>query len=236
MGLEEEVEGGCCCCCCWIADKGSLCPKPNIDCRGMYDMWGWSGWLLLYPETLGCEAGGEIIFCLLFVLLLFTMEGITPGKLAGGVTPAGPNWTPNILARSATNLCLVLSTCSHSFIKKVSTSANCFSFSSSLFNCCTNLDKTENINFSFQVKCIGFKPFQQTTGGLVKCSLFDFTSKKNLWPKLTKREIFGENCQMPVPVSHFLNAAWPRKHGHGYIGHVYDTLKNVSEFFFKKNV
>ncbi|GMY06707.1 hypothetical protein FCV25MIE_01946, partial [Fagus crenata] len=65
-------------------------------------------------------------------------EGPTPGRLMGEVTPADPNRADIMRACSAAILCLVLSTCSHSFIKNVSTSANCFSFSSNLFNCQIN--------------------------------------------------------------------------------------------------
>jgi hypothetical protein len=119
---------------CCIAAMGSLGPNPNICCRCINGMWGWTGWLLPYPGMLGCEGEAETICCLLLLVLLFTIEGPTPGTLMGEVTPAGPHRADIKRARSAAILCLVLSTCSHSFIKNVSTSANCFSFSSNLFN------------------------------------------------------------------------------------------------------
>lgn len=115
--------------------KGILGPNPNIDWRGTNGMWGWIGWLLLYPDTLGCEAEGDIICCLPVPVLLLDMEEPRPAKPIGAVTPAGPNRADIRRARSPAILCLVFSTCSHSFIRKVSTSANCFNFSSNLFNC-----------------------------------------------------------------------------------------------------
>lgn len=133
LNMTFEAAEDCC-----IAAMGSLGPNPNICCRCINGMWGWTGWLLPYPGMLGCEGEAETICCLLLLVLLFTIEGPTPGTLMGEVTPAGPHRADIKRARSAAILCLVLSTCSHSFIKNVSTSANCFSFSSNLFNCQIN--------------------------------------------------------------------------------------------------
>ena len=130
-----------------MAARGKRGPNENIGCRGMKDddMCGCICWLLLpYPEMLGCEGGADMICCLLLPVLLLTKAGATPGRFTGEVTPVappGPNRVDIMRARSATNLCLALSTCSHSFINNVSTSANCFSFSSNLFNCVNKHDQ-----------------------------------------------------------------------------------------------
>lgn len=134
----DEEEG-------FIAVRGNLGPSPcpYIDC--CCDMWGWIGWLLGYPEIKGCEGEPETCCCLLLpgLLLPETIAEPTPGKPVGLPTPAAPNWGDIIRARSAAILCLARSTCSHSFINKVSTSANCFSFSSNLFNCVEQKSSTK---------------------------------------------------------------------------------------------
>lgn len=89
---------------------------------------------------LGCAGEVDIICCLLLpLLLLLIIEGSTPDTFTGGVAPplssrADTMWDRSA-ANPAANLCLVFSTCSHSFISNVSISANCFSFNSNLFNC-----------------------------------------------------------------------------------------------------
>lgn len=142
---EGADEDGC------MAAKGRRGPKENIGCRGMNDMCGSICWLLPYPELLGCEGGVDMICCLLLPVLLLTKAGAAPGRFIGAVTPVGAKRVDIIRARSATNLCLVLSTCSHSFINKVSTSANCFSFSSNLFNCV-------NIQDQKKLQVVGINP------------------------------------------------------------------------------
>jgi hypothetical protein len=84
---------------------------------------------------LGCEEEEGITCCLLLPTLLLTIEGATPAWFICEATPAGVIRVDSMRIRSAANLCLVFSTCSHSLIRKVSTSANCFSLSSNLFNC-----------------------------------------------------------------------------------------------------
>lgn len=96
---------------------GILGPNPSIDCCGMKGMCEWTGWLLLYPDMLGWEAEDGIICCLLLPVLLLAMEGPTPAKLMGEATPPGPNRVDIRRERSAAILCLVFSTCSHSFIR-----------------------------------------------------------------------------------------------------------------------
>lgn len=138
MAFGEGVdEDGC------MAARGRRGPNENIGCRGMNDMCGCICWLLPYPEMLGCEGEADMICCLLLPVLLLTKAGATPGRFIGEVTPVGPNRVDIMRARSAANLCLALSTCSHSFINKVSTSANCFSFSSNLFNCVNKHGQTK---------------------------------------------------------------------------------------------
>ena len=129
--LNMAVEEADCDCC--IIDRGNLCPNPNIEGRGAKDICGWTGWLLPYPETLGCEEEAEIICCLLLPLL--AIEGPTPDAFIVGVAPTVPRRADIMRDRSAAHLCFVLSSCSHSFINNVSISANCFSFNSNLFSC-----------------------------------------------------------------------------------------------------
>ena len=117
-----------------MAERGSRGPIPNIDCRGMNCMWGCTGWLLLIPDMLGCEGGADIICSLLLPVLLFTAEGLRPGTVTG-LTPGAPIRAATKRVLSAKLLCLAFSIWSHSFIKTVSTSANCFNFSSNLFSC-----------------------------------------------------------------------------------------------------
>jgi hypothetical protein len=52
----------------------------------------------------------------------------------GRLVSVGFNRADITCIRPAEILCLALSTCSHSFKSKVSTSANCFSFNSNLFS------------------------------------------------------------------------------------------------------
>lgn len=87
---------------------------------------------------LGCEDEADITCGRLLPMLLLTMEGATTGRFICEGTPPGPNRVDTMRVRSVANLCLAFSTCSHSLISKVSTSANCFSFSSNLFNCCSS--------------------------------------------------------------------------------------------------
>lgn len=120
-----------------IADNGSLGPNGNIICpwlRCMNEIWGWTCWVLPYPEMLGCEDEGGITCGLLLPMLLLTIEEAIPAGFICEVDPAAPTRLDRMRFRSAVNLCLAFSTCSHSLIRKVSTSANCFSFSSNLFN------------------------------------------------------------------------------------------------------
>ncbi|GKD59195.1 hypothetical protein Tco_1296704 [Tanacetum coccineum] len=78
----------------------------------------------------GCCAD-EPVTCSRLGPRLLTIEGPTPGRPVGLV----PNWGLRRRPRSAVTLCLPLSSCSPSFINRLSTSANCFSFNSNLFNC-----------------------------------------------------------------------------------------------------
>lgn len=114
------------------AERGRRGPSPYICCRAIN--WGCICWLLPKPDINGCEGEPVMIGCLLF-RELFTMEGPTPGGFIDELTPTGPIWADTVRVRSLAILCLAFSTCSHSFINRVSTSANCFSLSSSLFNC-----------------------------------------------------------------------------------------------------
>lgn len=114
------------------AERGRRGPSPYICCRAMN--WGCICWLLPKPDRNGCEGEPVMIGCLLF-RVLFTMEGPTPGGFIDEVTTGGTIWDDTARFRSLAILCLAFSTCSHSFINRVSTSANCFSLSSSLFNC-----------------------------------------------------------------------------------------------------
>ena len=125
------------------AESGSRGPSPYIGCRAMN--WGCICWLLPYPEMNGCEGEPVIIGCLLLAVLL-TMEGPTPGRFIDEVAPAGPIWVDIMRVRSVAILCLALSTCSHSFINSVSTSANCLSLSSNLFNCINGKQKSQQKN------------------------------------------------------------------------------------------
>lgn len=134
-----------------MAVRGNLGPVGNIGWRGMNGIWGCTAWLLPYPEVLGCEGEADITCCLLLPMLLLTMGEATPGRVVCDVTPAGPNRADTMRALSEANLCLAFSTCSHSFMSNVSTSANCFSFSSNLFNWETDL-KPVYLQYNWKVK------------------------------------------------------------------------------------
>lgn len=166
MPVEEAADCDCC-----IIDRGNLCPNPNIEGRGAKDICGWTGWLLPYPEMLGCEGEAEIICCLLLPLLLAT-EGPTPDAFIGGVAPAVPKCADIMRDRSAPNLCFALSTCSHSFISNVSISANCFSFNSSLFNC--QKQQVTKLNSSNYYISTWFKIFS-------KCLIYWLLQNKFIW-------------------------------------------------------
>lgn len=124
---EADEEG-------WMAESGKRGPNPNIGWRCIIGMFGCIAGLLAYgAEMLGWPTDVGIVGCLMFALT--PADCANPADAAGRLVPACPNRFDIIRTRSAENLCRVLSTCSHSFKSKVSTSANCFSFSSNLFNC-----------------------------------------------------------------------------------------------------
>ena len=125
----------------WMAESGRRGPNESICgrwCRN--SIWGIWGCPCPCPCMLLAYVAG---------MLVCGMEPGTPTGLGlmpagfdgmallppGRPLPVGPNRADLILTRSAEILCLTLSTCSHSFKSKVSTSANCFSFNSNLFNC-----------------------------------------------------------------------------------------------------
>lgn len=133
--------------CVWIDESGRRGPNESICCRCCKNgicgcpcpcMCGWPcPWpcmLLMYAAGMlawGMEPGTATGLG----FILAGLDGLDGTVLPGRLVPAAPNRTDLIRARSAEILCLTLSTCSHSFKSKVSTSANCFNFNSNLFNC-----------------------------------------------------------------------------------------------------
>jgi len=120
----------------WIAESGRRGPNESICGRwcmnGIWGIWGWP-----CPCMLLAYAAGMLVWGMEpgtptgLGLMLAGLDGMV--LLLPGI-PVEPNRADLIRARSAEIRCLTLSTCSHSFKSKVSTSANCFNFNSNLFN------------------------------------------------------------------------------------------------------
>ena len=124
-----------------------VCRWSSLDKRGPNEsicgclcengIWGWPCPCILLAEAAGgivasaMEPGmatglGLVFIGLDAVVLLPPLGRLAPvGFKRADITRIGP----------AEIVCLALSTCSHSFKSKVSTSANSFSFNSNLFNC-----------------------------------------------------------------------------------------------------
>lgn len=126
----------------WIAERGRRGPTKGYNgCLAMKGMWeGWIGIALPYGEDMfACPASGITCCCCCCCCccLLLGFPCIVICDEARLVLVPGcccPYRLDRRRTRSIESLCLVLSTCSHSFRSKVSISANCFNFSSSLFN------------------------------------------------------------------------------------------------------
>lgn len=123
----------------WMADSGRRGPNDSICCRCCCcknAIWGWPCPCMLLANGAGIldwgiEPGTPIGLGLILIGLDDMVLVLPPGRLF----PGEAKRVDTIRTRSDAILCLILSTCSHSFKSKVSTSANCFSFSSNLFNC-----------------------------------------------------------------------------------------------------
>jgi hypothetical protein len=123
----------------WLAESGERGPNESIcGCLCKNGIWGCPCPCMILVDEAGLVASAVEPGLPTGLGLMFTGLDATVLLPPLGLGSLVPVWfkRPDITCmRPAEILCLALSTCSHSFKSKVSTSANCFSFNSNLFSC-----------------------------------------------------------------------------------------------------